>query len=185
MDLLADASVHVQRISSAAEKLGLTPDLPHLMDGLADPLYEAAVAQLDIASKILERSQTIADRLLALGSTVGPIAPRPPEASRFVRLDVAPGQPASLRFVVHNGTNRSASLAVRADWDGDGSLSPRIGRSPLSPGRETSVEIPIPSAHLEPGRVYSGTARSWLTHDGPQGIELPPREFEIWVGDPG
>jgi hypothetical protein len=63
MGLLADAAVHAQRISAAAEKLGLTPDL---VDGLGDQMYEAAVAQLDVVSKILERSQTIADRLIEI-----------------------------------------------------------------------------------------------------------------------
>ncbi|HEX7843621.1 MAG TPA: hypothetical protein VF469_39380, partial [Kofleriaceae bacterium] len=65
MDLIADASIHAERINAAAARLGLTPDL---LNGMGDQLYEAAVAQLDVASKILERSQAIVDRLFELGA---------------------------------------------------------------------------------------------------------------------
>src|SRR6185436_2098430 len=87
MELLAGASLHAERIQAAAEKLGLTPDL---LDGIGDHVYEAVVAQLDIASKVLERSQAIADRLLDLGGRRG-------GAGGLIRVDVERGKPAHLR----------------------------------------------------------------------------------------
>ncbi|HEY6179349.1 MAG TPA: hypothetical protein VIX73_33070, partial [Kofleriaceae bacterium] len=83
LELLADAAIHAERINDAAARLGLSPDL---VEGLGDHLYEAAVAQLDVASKILERSQAIADRLFDLGARQ--------LDSRLMRIDVAHGRPA-------------------------------------------------------------------------------------------
>ena len=172
LELLADASLHAERINQAAERLGLTPDL---VDGLGDHLYEAAVAQLDVASKILERSQAIADRLFDVGA-------RQIEASRLMRIDVAPGRPALVRFVVRNTAPGTAGVAVDATWDGGGELAARIGRSELAAGRETAVEIAIAGDRLRPGRVYAGSAQVRLCYAG-RAIEPPRRDFEIWVGE--
>jgi len=172
MDLVADASIHAERINAAAEKLGLTPDL---LNGIGDQLYEAAVAQLDVASKILERSQAIIDRLFELGTR------RLEPASGLTRLDVACGQPASLRFVVRNAAQQAAAVHVVVECDGGLALAARVGRRQLDGGRETSVEIPIPTDRVEPGKVYAGTARLALIYDAVRRVELPRRDFEIWV----
>lgn len=170
MELLADASLHAERINAAAAKLGLTPDL---LDGIGDQLYEAAVAQLDVASKILERSHAIADRLFELGAARF-------ETSRLVRLDVDPGTPAELRFVVRNPSPRTAEVGVEVAWDGGAPLRAKIGRPQLPGGRETSVAIAIPCDGLEPGRVYAGTATIRLGYEH-RAVELPRHDFEIWV----
>lgn len=171
LELLADASIHAERIQAAAARLGLTPDL---VDGLGDQLYEAAVAQLDVASKILERSQAIADRLFDLGARQG-------EPSRLMRIDVAPGRPAHIRFVVRNTALGAASVDIAATWDGDGELAPRIGRPQLAGGRETAVEIAIDGERLRPGRIYAGSAEVRLRHDGGRSSQLRRHDFEIWV----
>jgi hypothetical protein len=170
MELLADASLHAERVGAAAARLGLTPDL---LDGIGDQLYDAAVAQLDIASKILERSHAIADRLLELSA--GRL-----DASRLLRLDVDPGSPAQLRFAVRNPSPRPADVAVEVGWDGEPALRARIGRPQLPGGRETSVAIAIPTDRVEPGRVYAGTAVVRLAYDH-RTVELPRHDFEIWV----
>jgi hypothetical protein len=171
MELVADASVHAERISAAAERLGLTPDL---LDGVGDQLYQAAVAQLDVASKSLERSQRIVDRLFEIGA-------RQLEASRLLRIDVAPGAAAHLRFVVRNPSPRAAAVSVEAEWDGGAPLAPRVGRPALPGGRETSIEIAIAAGAVERGRVYAGSARVRMAYDGQRSIELPRHDFEIWV----
>jgi hypothetical protein len=171
LELLADASLHAERINAAAEKLGLTPDL---LDGIGDHLYEAAVAQLDIVSKILERSQAIAERLFEFGA-------RRAEPSRLLRIDVAPGEPAPVRFVVCNASPRTAQVTVEVTWDGGSPLRARIGRPQLAGGRETSVEIAIPRERVAPGQVYAGTARVRLAYDEHGTVELPRHDFEIWV----
>jgi hypothetical protein len=170
LELLADASLHAERINAAAEKLGLTPDL---LDGIGDHLYEAAVAQLDIASKILERSQAIAERLFELGA-------RRVEPSRLVRVDVAPCTLAQVRFVVRNPLSRTAEVVVDAAWDGGSPLQVRIGRPRLAAGRETSVEIATTEG-LAAGQVYAGCARVRLTCEGHGAVELARHDFEIWV----
>lgn len=171
MELLAGASLHAERINAAAEKLGLTPEL---LDGIGDHLYEAAVAQLDVASQILQRSQAIADRLFELGA-------RRLEPSRLLRVDVDPGKPAHLRFAVCNRSLHTAQVTVEAAWDGGAPLSPRIGRPELHGGRETSVEIAIPTDRIQPGAVYAGTARIRLAYEAERSVELPRHDFEIWV----
>jgi hypothetical protein len=171
MELLADASLHAERLGAAAARLGLTPDL---LDGIGDQLYDAAVAQLDVASRILERSHAIAERLLELSG--GRIEP-----SRLLRLDVEPGAPAQLRFVVRNPSPRTAEVAVEVAWDGEPALRARIGRPQLPGGRETSVAIAIPGERLEPGRVYAGTATVRLAYEANRRVELPRHDFEIWV----
>jgi hypothetical protein len=173
LELLADASIHAERIQQAAARLGLTPDL---VDGLGDQLYEAAVAQLDVASKILERSQAIADRLFDLGA-------RQSEPSRLMRIDVAPGRPAQIRFVVRNTALGTASVEIAASWDGDGALAPRIGRPQLAGGRETAVEIAIAGDRLRPGRIYAGSAEIRLGYDGARSTQLRRHDFEIWVAE--
>jgi len=176
MDLIADASIHAERINAAAEKLGLTPDL---LNGIGDQLYEAAVAQLDVASKILERSQAIVDRLFELGTR------RLEPTSGLVRLDVTRGQPGSLRFVVRNAAPTTAAVNVVVECDGGLVLAARVGRRQLEGGRETSVEVPIPTDQVEPGKVYAGTARLALVYDTVRRVELPRRDFEIWVSGGG
>ena len=171
LDLLADASVHAERLNATAEKLGVTPAL---LDGLGDQLYEAAVAQLDVASKILERSQTIVDRLFELGA-------RQLEASRLERIDVEPDRPAQVRFVVRNRAPRDAQVEVEVEWDGAARLTPRIGREKLPGDRETSVEIVVPASGLARGRIYAGTARVRLRYAEQRTVELPRHDFEIWV----
>jgi len=172
MDLFAAASLHAERIGAAAAKLGLSSDL---VDGLGDDLYEAAIAQLDVASKMLARSQAIAARLLEAGVDRS-------EPSRFVRLDVAPGERAHVRFVVRNASAERATIEVRVEWNGPEGLRPRVGREELPAGRETSVEIAIPPAAAgDP--VRAGTARVWLAYDGARRVELPHHDFEIWVGE--
>lgn len=171
MELLADASLHAERLGAAAARLGLTPDL---LDGVGDQLYDAAVAQLDVASKILERSHAIAERLLELSG--GRLEP-----SRLLRLDVEPGAPAQLRFVVRNPSPRAAEVAVEVAWDGEAALRARIGRPQLPGGRETSVAIAIPGECLEPGRVYAGTATVRLADEANRRVELARHDFEIWV----
>jgi len=173
LDLLASAAVHAERIGDAAEKLGLTPDL---LDGVGDTLYEAAVAQLDLASTILERSQTIADRLLDLGA-------RRFETRPLARFDVKAGEPAALRFVVHNVSPKPATVTVELDteWDDGPPLEPTIGRSPLAGGRQTSVELVVPPRYLERRNVYAGTARISLLYESGRRVRLPRHDFEVWV----
>jgi hypothetical protein len=176
MDLIADASIHAERINAAAARLGLTPDL---LNGIGDQLYEAAVAQLDVASKILERSQAIADRLFELGTR------RPEPATSLVRVDVTCGQPGSLRFVVRNAAREAAAVQVVVECDGGLALAARVGRRQLDGGRETSVEIPIPTDQALPGKVYAGTAKLALIYATERRVELPRRDFEIWVSGGG
>ena len=173
MNLLADAAIHAERIGSAAEKLGLTPDV---LDGVGDQLYEAAVAQLDIVAKILERSQAIADRLLDLGE-------RRFETRPLVRLDVDAGKPAALRFVVHNVSAKPATVTVDGDaaWDSDKPLAARIGQRELAGRRQTSVELIVPPEYIGTRDVYAGTARVSLTYEPRRRVRLPRHDFEIWV----
>jgi hypothetical protein len=173
LELLADAATHAERINAAAARLGLTPDL---VEGLGDHLYEAAVAQLDVASKILERSQAIVDRLFELGA-------RQLEPSRLVRIDVGPGRPAQVRFVVRNAAPEAAIVEVDATWDGAGELVPRIGRTELAGGRETAVEIAIAGDRLRRGQVFAGTATPRLRYQTGRTIALPRHDFEIWVAE--
>jgi hypothetical protein len=173
LNLLADAAIHAERLGSAAEKLGLTPDL---LDGVGDQLYEAAVAQLDIASKVLERSQVIADRLLELGE-------RRFETRPLARFDVKPGEAATLRFVVHNVSPKQANVKVEleADWDTHEKLEPTIGREQLAGGRQTMVEFVVPPSYLERRTVYAGTARISLFYESGRRVRLPRHDFEVWV----
>jgi hypothetical protein len=173
MNLLADAAIHAERIGSAAEKLGLTPDL---LDGVGDQLYEAAVAQLDIASKILERSQAIADRLLDLGARRFEIRP-------LARFDVGPGRPATLHFVVHNVSPKRAVVEaeLEADWDVADKIKPAIGRRQLAGGRQTMVEFVVPPDYLAREPVYAGTARISLLYESGRRVRLPRHDFEVWV----
>lgn len=176
MNLLADAAVHAERIGAAAERLGLTPDL---LDGVGDQLYEAAVAQLDLAARILERAQSIADRLLDLGEQRF-------EARPLLRLDVKPGEPVALRFVVHNAALQSArvDVAVEAAWDAAAPVVCKVGQPQLPGRRQTSVELTIAPEQLKPREVYAGTVHISLEYDARRRVQLPDREFEIWVGGP-
>lgn len=180
MDLIADASIHAERINAAAESLGLTPDL---LGGIGDQLYQAAVAQLDVASKILERSQAIVDRLFELGARR--FDPCLGSGPGLTRLDVTRGEPAALRFVVRNAARDAAAVNVVVECDGGLRLAARVGRRRLDGGRETSVEIPIPVDQVEPGKVYAGTAQLALVYDTARRVELPRRDFEIWVSGGG
>lgn len=172
MEMLAAATVHAERIGAAAEKLGLTPDL---LDGVGDQLYDAAVAQLDLASKILERAQSIADRLLDLGE-------KRFETRTLTRVDVEAGEPAVLRFVVENVSALSAKVVITVDgtWDVDEPIGRKVGQETLPGRRQTSVEISISADHIKKCAVYAGTVHVSLDYDSRK-VQLADREFEIWV----
>jgi hypothetical protein len=173
MEMLAAATVHAERIGAAAEKLGLTPDL---LDGVGDQLYDAAVAQLDLASKVLERAQSIADRLLDLGE-------KRFESRTLLRIDVADGGPAVVRFDVCNPSLQSAKVVVtvNAEWEIDEEVERKVGQPQLPGKRQTSVEIKISPEHIKKRAVYAGTVRVALEYDAQHRVQLPDREFEIWV----
>ncbi|HEY0992983.1 MAG TPA: hypothetical protein VGD80_38285, partial [Kofleriaceae bacterium] len=172
MEMLAAATVHAERLGAAAEKLGLTPDL---LDGVGDQLYDAAVAQLDLASKVLERAQSIADRLLDLGE-------KRFETRTLTRVDVKAGEPAALRFVVENVSALSAKVVVTVDgaWEVDEPIGRKIGQETLPGRRQTSVEISISADHIKKRAVYAGTVHVSLEYDSRK-VQLADREFEIWV----
>jgi len=169
MDLVADAAIHAERLNGAARELGLTPDL---VDGVGDYLYEAAVAQLDVASKILERSQVIADRLVDMAS-------RRFETSRFTRVDVEHGHGGYLRFVVHNGAGHEATVEVQVESERSVGHIVKIGRSQLPPNRDTSIQVEIESKNLDPG-AYAFLVQVWMRYRHAR-VALPTREFELWV----
>jgi hypothetical protein len=169
MDLLANAAIHAQRLDDAARRLGLSPDL---VDGLGDHLYEAAVVQLDVASKILERSQLLVDRLFDLGASRG-------DSPGFRRVDVKAGEVNRIDLVVHNALQQTAQVDLAIEWDG-GQASWRVGQPSLPGHRDTAAEIELP-ATLVAGKVYPMVVKVSLTYDSGRRVELPPREYEIWV----
>ncbi|HEX7841638.1 MAG TPA: hypothetical protein VF469_29415, partial [Kofleriaceae bacterium] len=95
------------------------------------------------------------------------------------------GQPGSLRFVVRNAAREAAAVQVLVECDGGLVLAARVGRRQLDGGRETSVEIPIPTDQVEPGKVYAGTVTLALVYDAERRVEQPRRDFEIWVSGGG
>jgi hypothetical protein len=175
LDLLANVAVHVQRMEDVARKLGLTADL---VDGVGDYLYESVVAQLDLASKIVDRSQAVADRLLDLGA-------EKIESSRYLRIEGQVGTPARHFFVVANASAKTAHVKVAIESASlGGRVSAKPGKSELPGRQETGVEIVIDTAGLDASRVYSGRIRVTLDYEvgGPR--ELPVRDFELWLRAP-
>jgi hypothetical protein len=175
MDLLANAAVHVQRIEDGARKLGLTAEI---VDGVGDHLYEVVIAQLDLASKIVERSQALADRLLELGTTKGGSLP-------LLRMEAMVGSFARHFFVITNDSMQTATVEVSIDSSllvGQEKDS-RVGRRMLPAGNETGVEVEICTQGLDPKNVYPGSIHVTLhLEDG--GIRaFPPRNFELWLRD--
>jgi hypothetical protein len=175
MDLLASAAVHAQRLDAAARRIGLTPDL---VDGVGDHLYEAAIAQLDVVSKILERSQVLADRLLDLAVPRG----REPAQSRFQRIDASLDQPTRIDLVIRNPDEQAATVHVKLDWTPPSTTPPptwQVGQPRLPGGRETALEITIPAVRR--AGVYPMLATVTLCYPGGREHTLAVRELEIWV----
>lgn len=175
MDLLASAALHAQRLDAAARRIGLTPDL---VDGLGDHLYAAAIAQLDVVSKILERSQVLADRLLDLGFPRGGER----EPSRFQRIDASVGQPARIDLVVRNPEDQTATVDVKLAWSPPSATPPpkwAVGQPRLPGRRETALEITIPA--VAAAGVYPMLATVTLGYPGGRQHTLVTREYEIWV----
>ena len=175
MDLLADATVHVQRLEEIGERLGLTPDL---VDGVGDHLYQAVVAQLDLAAKVAERSHVAAERLLQLG------VDRWRNEPRFVRVGVKSSGKESFDFTVRNASLRAARVDVEVHFaPKDAVQPPRIGAKTLQGGRTTSVRITIDASgdKLKSNTTYTGEIHVVLVHAGDQRVELARRHFEVWV----
>lgn len=170
LDLVADAAVHVQRLDGVAKQLGLTPDL---VDGLGDYLYEAAVAQLEVASKVLERSQGIADRLLEL-------AGQRLATTRFARIDAQAGDPARFDFVIRNPSDHVATVEVEIEA-ADSQPQAQVGQRQLPGRRETAVEIQLATAASDAGRVFAMVIRVYLVYERGRRVELAPHELELWV----
>jgi hypothetical protein len=172
MDLLADATVHVQRLEEIGERLGFTPDLA---DGVGDHLYTAIVAHLDLAAKVVERSQVAAERLVQLG------ADRWRNEPRFTRVEVPSDGKKSFEFSVRNASIRTAMVEVSVHFaPKDAVDATRIGTKTLQSGRTTSVQITIDGTKLK-SETYAGEVRVVLVHAGDQRLELPCRFFEVWV----
>lgn len=169
MDLVAGAAIHAQRIEDAATRLGLTPDL---VDGLGDALFDAAVTQLDVASRILERSQGLVDRLFDLSSAK--------DKTCFERVDVTAGQPGRIDLAVRNSRATTATVSVVVQWSETGEKI-RVGRPELPGNRETAIEITLPTT-LSADQVYAMTVEVSLSYDvNVSCVRLPIREYEIWV----
>jgi hypothetical protein len=174
MDLLAEASIHVQRLEEIGERLGLTPSLA---DGIGDHLYSAVVAQLDLAAKVVERSHVAAERLLQLGASR--------KQRRFFRLELgADERSVRFHFDVHNASIRTATVEARVLFVP--SLAElEIGNAHLQGRHQTSVEVTIHRSKqgvpaLEAG-VHFGEVAVALLHGGGQRVNLPPVRFEVWV----
>jgi hypothetical protein len=184
MDLLADARVHVQRLEEIGEHLGLTPDL---VDGVGDHLYHAVVAQLDLAAKLAERSQVVAERFLQRRAS-------PPPKDSFHRLEIRPpSKSASFHFTVRNGSLRATDVTVPVEFVPQWAVDVVVGAPHLKGGQQTSVEVTITAEKaperdgarerkLEPG-VHLGEVRVTLEHPGHR-VDLPRRYFEVWVYKP-
>jgi hypothetical protein len=172
-DLLAAAAMHVQRVEDIAEKLGLTADL---VEGIGDELYEAVVSQLELASKIVERSQIVADRLLQR---------RPHEGAgdRLLKIEARAGDVARATYVLSNDSGRTAKVNVRIEGKAlKGIAQGQSGRRRLEAGGETFVEITIETKCLDPEKVYVGSACAKLSPvDGSGRVEHRRRDFELWV----
>jgi hypothetical protein len=172
MDLLADATVHVQRLEEIGERMGLKPDLA---DGVGDQLYTAIVAQLDLAATVVERSHVAAERLLQLG------ADRWRNEPRYIRVDVPRDGKKRIEFTVRNASIRTATVDVSLRFaPKDAVGAPRIGAKTLQAGRTTTVQITIDGSMLK-SETYAGEIRVALVHAGGQRLELPCRFFEVWV----
>jgi hypothetical protein len=171
MDLLADATVHVQRLEEIGERLGLTPDLA---DGVGDHLYHAIVAQLDLAAKVVERSHVAAERVLQLG------ADRWSGESRFQRVDVKRGERARYAFTVRNASIRTAKVEVELRFVPSDAATVAIGTKTLHGRHSTSVEVTFDGAKLGAG-PHAGEVHVVLVHGVDQRLELPRRCFEVWV----
>jgi hypothetical protein len=178
MDLLADATVHVQRLEEIGERLGLTPDL---VDGVGDHLYRAVVAQMDFAAKVMERSYVAAERLWQQRGSHR-------RSERFHRVDIRPGTlQGSFHFSVRNSSLRSADVEAHVTFVPKSAASIVVGSRHLHSKQETSVEVTIDgSKFLSPGGTlvaaqHGGDVRTWLVHAGGQRIELPRTYFEVWV----
>jgi len=173
MDLIADATVHAQRIDDAARRLGLTPDL---VDGLGDEIYDAAVTQLDVASKILERSTVLVDRLLDLG------LPRQHRRSLFHRVPAKVDESTQIYLDVANTAEQTATVKVEVVPEPPPkNVVPtvQIGQESLRGGRETAVEILI--APIKTAGVYPLVVKVSLVYPGGRRHALPENEYEIWV----
>jgi hypothetical protein len=178
MDLLADATVHVQRLEEIGERLGITPDL---VEGVGDQLYRAAIAQMDFAAKVMERSFVAAERLWQSRG-----AHR--RGERFHRVDIGPGATrASFHFTVRNASLRSADVEAHVAFVPKDAVSLVVGTRHLHSKQETSVEVTLDGSKLlAPGGTFvaaqhAGDVSAWLVHAGGQRIELPRTYFEVWV----
>jgi hypothetical protein len=173
MDLLADASVHVQRLEEIGERLGLTPDL---VDGVGDHLYEAVVAQLDLAAKVMERSRVAAERLWQLGASR--------KQDRFFRVVLEPGGHVRFDFRVRNASIRAATVECETRFHRKHLVVTRVGNPNLKGREETSVEVTVyqqrDGKELDE-EVYHGDVDVTLVHGSHQRVKLPPVRFEVWV----
>jgi len=170
LEIVADAAVRGERLDAIARRLGLTAELA---SGLGDDLYDAAVAQLEIVAKVLERSQGIADRLLALGE-------RAPEGPRFARVDVAAGKPVRYAFTVHNPAKQPATVQARLAPE-DPRARLQIGQPTLPGGRDTALEVQLATGAKQAGEVIALVIEVTLAYDGSRARVLPAQELEIWV----
>jgi hypothetical protein len=169
MDLLADTSIHVQRLQEISERAGLAPDL---LDGVGDRLYEMVIAQLDLAATVAERSHAAAERLLQYGASR--------KQPRFHRLVLEPDQP-SVRFdfSVHNASLRSAAVEAHVEFV-PGGANYEVGHRHLPSGQHTSIEVTIHRSKMEAG-VHAGAVDVTLVHAGRQRVTLRRVGFEVWV----
>jgi hypothetical protein len=176
MDLLADAAIHVQRIEDKAQKLGLSPEL---VDGVGDSLYEAVVTQLDLALKIVERSQTVVERLFALRL-------EKKQQRKLLRIDAVVGVANEVRQYVVVTNDAKCSVDVKTVFK-SASLAGRTtlkeGKAKLAPRQETAVEIEINIADLEPSTVYTGTILVWLL-DAAGCSRESVYDVELWLRKP-
>jgi hypothetical protein len=176
LDLIADATLHAHRLEDVAESLGIGPELA---DGVGDTLYQAIAGQLELACKVLERSQLLADRILSMGS-------RGPRTHQLIVLDAPLGQQARHCLAIRNASGRGGSVQVTVA-DDDGSLKGRVttlvGRPRVAAGQETSVEIRIDTTSLSTERAYAGTLKVSVVHEQEQ-VLVARRPFELWVRKP-
>jgi hypothetical protein len=168
-EMFANATEHAQRLLDVAGAAGLAPNI---REDTGSAVYGAVLSQLELAARVVEHSQVVADRLIqTLEKRSG--------KDDLILFEIPHGGSARKSFVVKNSLAADAVVNVSVeDLEGldGGRVSARAGRQKLGARKETSISLEVDSAGLGSEGAASGVVRVRM-----DGVLVAERDFEVWV----